>query len=261
MAHCIKQEPNWHIPQDRDYIVNVSQASKDSFGDEAKDGIVINNLTDGEKTDKALLLVSALRVGASDKQGNDERCIKFSRMLDRAGIKYIWLYFGDKQLKNEPENMQYCGMRLDIKPFIARADYLVQLSGSEAFSYSLLEALECKTPVIVTPLAQNADMGIEDGKNAYIVPFEVDGFDVLKLFKKPRFEYHHDNESIIKQWRDLIGDMTPTHSYQPKKQVEVEVTRQYYDLQREETMNIGTRYITTYARAFDLESVGFVRII
>jgi hypothetical protein len=55
--------------------------------------------------------------------------------------------------------------------------------------------------------------------------------------------------------------MTPTHSYQPKKQVDVEVTRQYYDLQREETMNIGTRYITTYARAFDLESVGFVRII
>lgn len=261
MAHCIKQESNWHIPQDRDYIVNVSQASKDSFGEEAKDGIVIHNLTDGEKADKALLLVSALRVGASDKQGNDERCIKFSRMLDRAGIKYIWLYFGDKQLKNEPENMQYCGMRLDIKPFISRADYLVQLSGSEAFSYSLLEALECKTPVIVTPLAQNADMGIEDGKNAYIVPFEVDGFDVLKLFKKPRFEYHHDNESIIKQWRDLIGDMTPTHSYQPKKQVEVEVTRQYYDLQREETMNIGTRYITTYARAFDLESVGFVRII
>ena len=77
MAHCIKQQPNWHIPQDRDYIVNVSKASKDSFGEEAKDGIVIHNLTIGDKPSKALMLISALRVGASDKQGNDERCIKF----------------------------------------------------------------------------------------------------------------------------------------------------------------------------------------
>ena len=101
-------------------------------------------------------------------------------MLDRANIKYIWLYFGDKQMKDEPKNMVYCGQRLDIKPFIAKADYLVQLSGSEAFSYSLLEALELQTPVIVTPLEQNKDMQIVDGENAYIVPFEVDGVDVKR---------------------------------------------------------------------------------
>lgn len=260
MVHCMNQN-NWKIPQDRDYIVNVSQASKDSFGEQAKDGIVIHNLTTEEKVHKALLLVSALRVGADDKQGNDARCVKFAEMLDRAGIKYIWLYFGNRQMKNEPKNMTYCGLTLDIKPYIAKADYLVQLSGSEAFSYSLLEALELHTPVIVTPLAQNADMGIVDNKNAYVVPFEVEGFDVKKILSVPKFNYEHDNEGIIKQWRELLGDTKPTGNYKPKPEVNVEVIVQYRDLQLDETLKIGTRRVMKFPRALELQGLGFVRIL
>lgn len=261
MAHCIKQQPNWHIPQDRDYIVNVSKASKDSFGEEAKDGIVIHNLTTGEKPSKSLMLISALRVGAEDKQGNDERCIKFANLLDKAEIKYIWLYFGNKPMKNEPANMHYCGLNLDIKPYIAKADYLVQLSGSEAFSYSLLESLECNTPVIVTPLAQNADMGIVDGENGYIVPFDVDSFDVKKIKKIPKFHYIHENSIIIEQWRKLLGNTKPERKYKPKKEIEVEVIVEYRDLQRDEVMKIGTRCNMKYGRALELESKGFVRCL
>jgi len=261
MAHCIKQDPEWHIPQNRDYIVNVSQASKDSFGDEAKDGIVIHNLTVPEKTQEALMLVSALRVGAPDKRGNDERCIKFAKLLDEAGIKYIWFYFGDKQMSKEPPNMFYCGMRLDIKPFIAKADYLVQLSGSEAFSYSLLEALELNTPVIVTPLAQNDDMQIVDGENAYVVPFDVDDFNVRKILDIPKFEYEHDNKGIIKQWRKLLGNTKPKHDYTPTKQITVVVRREYYDLMLNETMKIGAKRTIPYIRALELKSKGFVDII
>lgn len=261
MTHCIKQRPEWNIPQDRDVIVNVSYASKNSFGEQAKNGIVIHNLTEGESQQKALLLVSALRVGADDKQGNDARCIKFAKMLDDAGIKYIWLYFGNRQMTNEPQNMIYCGLRLDIKPFIAKADYLVQLSGSEAFSYSLLEALEQQTPVIVTPLEQNKDMDIIDGENAYIVPFEVDGFDVKKILKVPKFTYRHYNDCIIEQWRKLLGDTTPQGGYKPKKTVKVKVTVQYKDLQRNELMKIGSIFEAKMVRALELQNLGFVRII
>ena len=257
MVHCLKQN-TWTIPQGRDYIVNVSQASKDSFGNE---GLVIHNITDGSKTHKALLLISALRVGAEDKQGNDQRCIKFARLLDNAGISYMWLYFGNKPMNHEPEHMHYCGLSMNIKPFIAKADYLVQLSGSEAFSYSLLESLECKTPVIVTPLAQNADMGVVDGQNGYIVPYEVDGFDVKKLLKIPKFEYKHDNASIIKQWRKLLGDSTPKRDYKPKKEIMVEVTVEYRDLQLDETLKIGDRRKMKYMRALELVSKGFVRLL
>lgn len=260
MVHCTKQN-NWRVPQDRDVIVNVSQASKDSFGDEAKNGIVIHNLTVPEKTHKALLLVSALRVGAEDKQGNDQRCIKFAHMLEQAGIEYMWLYFGNKPMRNAPENMIYGGLKQNIKPYIAKADYLVQLSGAEAFSYSLLESLELQTPVIVTPLEQNKDMGIIDGENAYIVPFEVEGFDVKKILKIPKFEYKHDNASIVKQWRDLLGNSKPTRKYKPKKEVEIETIKEYKDLQLGELMKIGTRRKMKYPRALELQNLGFIRIV
>jgi len=260
MTHCVRQN-GYKIPSGRDYIINVSSVSKDSFGEECQDGIVIRNLTVPDKTKKCLFLVSALRVGANDKQGNDERCVKFARLLDKAEIPYIWIYFGNQVMKNAPAKMIYGGVESDIKPYIAKADYLVQLSGVEAFSYSLLESLEEHTPVIVTPLAQNDEMGIVDGKNAYIVPFEVDGFDVNKLLKVPKFTYQHDNASIIKQWREILGDTMPEMNYQPKKEVEVIVTVQYKDMQRDELMKIGDRFTVNMRRALELQGLGFVRIM
>jgi hypothetical protein len=260
MVHCLKQN-NWSIPQDRDYIVNVSQASKDSFGEQAKKGIVIHNLSVSAPVKKSLLLVSAIRVGASDKMGNDERCVKFAQLLKKAEIPFMWIYFGNRAMRNAPQEMIYGGLVNDIRPYVAKADYLVQLSGSEAFSYSLLESLECHTPVIVTPLAQNDDMGIVDGLNSYIVPFEVDGFDVKKILQIPEFEYLHDNEGIVGEWRGILGNTRPKGGYKPKKEVEVIVTKEYKDLQRGELMKIGTHFITKLARAYELQGLGFVKII
>ena len=261
MAHCIKQQPTWHIPQDRDVIVNVSQASKDSFGDEAKNSIVIHNLSVNEKHKKCLFIVSTIRVGADDKQGNDERCRKFARLMKKEGIPFIWMYFGDRAMKDAPEGMYYGGLTHDIKPYVARADYLALLSGSEAFSYSLLEALEVYTPVLVTPLAQNEDMGIMDGKNGYIVPFDVDSFDIKKILKIPNFKYKHNNEEIIKQWQEILGHTVPKGDYKPNKDMAVEVTKEYRDLQRNELMKPGMKCEMPMARALDLQNEGFVRII
>ena len=261
MTHCIKQQPQWIIKKDCDHVVNVSQASKDSFGEEAEGSTVIHNLTDGAKVDRALILVSALRVGANDKQGNDARCVKFAKMLDDANIKYLWLYFGDKPMKNEVENMIYCGMRIDIRPFVKSADYLVQLSGSEAFSYSLLEALEVQTPVLVTPLEQNKDMGIVDGENGYIVPFEVDGFDVTKILNVPKFTYKHDNGAIIKQWRSLLGNTKPKDDYKPESELLVRVVRQYWDIRLDKALDPKTQLTMPYSRALELKDKGFVEVI
>lgn len=260
MVHCLKQN-NWSIPQDRDVIVNVSQASKDSFGEQAKDGIVIHNLSVLAPAKKSLLLVSAIRVGASDKMGNDERCVKFAQLLKKAEIPFMWIYFGNRAMRNAPQEMIYGGLVNDIRPYVAKADYLVQLSGAEAFSYSLLESLECHTPVIVTPLAQNADMGIVDGLNGYVVPFDVDEFDVKKILQIPEFEYHHDNEEIVAEWRGILGNTRPKGGYKPKKEAELLVIREYKDLQRDQVMKINDRFVTPYGRALELQNLGFVRIL
>ena len=258
MVHCIKQWQTWKIDQSKDVIVNVSQASKDSFGDEAKDALVIHNLTLENTVSDSLFLVSAMRVGAEDKQFNDDRCRKFAKLLKDSGIPFIWIYFGDKQMYDEPDGMIYGGVTNDIKSFMKRADYTVLLSGSEAFNYSLLESLEVQTPVIVTPLPQNKDMRIEDGVNGYIVPFEVEGFDVKKLLDIPEFKYKHDNKSIIKQWRDVLGDSQPLHDYDPSAPVSVRVTKKYHDLILNKDVVPGEVFYMDRCRAELIESRGYV---
>lgn len=258
MAHCIKQN-DWHIPQYRDHIVNVSEVSKESFGEEA--GTVIHNLIYTEKVNKCLLLVSALRVNASDKQGNDGRCRQLAQMLKDSQIPFMWIYFGDKRMPNEPEGLIYGGCTLDIRSYIAKADYMVQLSGAEAFSYSMLESLTVGTPLICTDLPQNEEMGIKDGENAYVLPLDMQCIDVSRFLKIPKFEYKYDNADLVKKWREILGDTTPRGDYSPNAGVEVEVIREYFDLQLQETLPIRTKRLMAFDRALELVEKGLVKII
>ena len=258
MAHCIKQN-DWHIPQNRDHIVNVSEVSKESFGEEA--GIVIHNLIYTEKVNKCLLLVSALRVNASDKQGNDGRFRQLAQMLKDSQIPFMWIYFGDKRMPNEPEGMIYGGCTLDIRSYIAKADYMVQLSGAEAFSYSMLESLTVGTPLICTDLPQNEEMGIKDGENAYVLSLDMQDIDVSRFLKIPKFEYKYDNADLVKKWREILGDTTPRGDYSPNAGVEVEVIREYFDLQLQETLPIRTKRLMAFDRALELVEKGLVKII
>ncbi len=57
--------------------------------------------------------------------------IKLANALDRNGIDYIWYIFtNDTNAINNP-NIIYMKPRLDVRFWIKRADYLVQLSDTE----------------------------------------------------------------------------------------------------------------------------------
>ena len=261
MAHCIKQESSWHIPQTRDAIVCVSNASKKSFGDEAKDAKVINNLTYNEPVDGALLLVSATRIGASDKKGNDDRMKKMALLLRQKGIKFVWLYWGQQAIHNAPEGLIYMGAEADIRPYLKMATYYVALSGCEAFSYSLIEALELNIPLIVTPLEQNKDMKIKDGVNAYIVPFDFDEtYDFEKFKTVPKFNYKRNQERLIEKWVDVIENTKPKKiDFENPVTVKVRVT--YQDIVLGKVLSEGEQLEMSLDRADELQSKGFVQII
>lgn len=257
MVHCVKQQ-DFIVPQSRDAIICVSNASKKSFGAETKNAAVINNLSDPEDKEKALILVSATRIHASDKGINDDRMIRLAKLLKEQGIKFVWMYFGNTKLLNEPEGMMYMGVKADMKPYIKAADYLVQLSDQEAFSYSLLEALTVGTPVIATPLEQNRDMKIKDGLNGYVVPFDFDEtFDCKKFLKIPKFNYKYDNEKLINKWDKLIRDTKP-RSMNMKKPVMIKCVRRYMDMELNRTIAIGEMYTVELERADHLVSLGLV---
>lgn len=226
------------VPQDRDLIVCVSDYVKQTWGDKTADASVIHNLMAlDEPKDKPLLLITASRLDAPDKGGN--RMIKLGKMLDNARIPYIWLCFANKALHNAAKGMVFLQPTLDISFWIKRADYLVQLSDEEAYCYSLVEALLLGTAVIVTPLDILPEIGIEDSKNAHVIPFDVESYDCRKLLDIPSFEYKDETAAIIKQWRKLLGSAKPTHSYKPQSYNKMRVLKQYKDILLNRTLNTG----------------------
>lgn len=239
MCHACRTNPKWHIPQDSEYIVNVSQASKDSFLPESRNGVVIHNpIKKNEK--KALLLVSATRIPAPDKGKNEIRMRKLAEMLNEADISFLWYNFSEGIIPDPPKGLVNVGLYMDIQPYIARADYLVQLSDSEAWSYSILEALIQNTAVLVCPFPSAIEMGIKDGENGYILPYDMI-FDVNKLLNVPQFTYEYDNEPIIAEWQKILGKAKP----KKRKKVNsnssrVIVLSQYFDLELNRMLDAGT---------------------
>ena len=254
MCHGCKTNPSWHIPQDSHFIINVSEISKKSFEEEAEKAMVIHNpIFKTEK--KALILVSATRIPASDKGGNERRMRILAERLNEADIPFIWFNYSDGQIPNAPRGMINVHAEMDIQPYIARADYLVQLSDSEAWSYSILEALINGTPVLVCPFPSAYEMGIEDGKNGYIIPFDM-GFDVKRLLDIPEFTYEYDNKIIKKEWDALIKKPLPK-----KKGVKVRILAQYKDIELGRIVNAGEIITVSKERAKVIVSAKYGEVL
>lgn len=119
--------------------------------------------------------------------------IKLANALDNAGIEYVWYVFTNDTNVIKNPNIIYMEPRLDVYKWLAHADYLVQLSDTEACSYSINEALYRNIPVIVTPLPYLEEIGVEDGKNAYIVKFDCSNVDEVakKMINVPNFKFKH----------------------------------------------------------------------
>lgn len=255
MVHGVKHG-TYHVPQDKDIIVSVSDAVKESFGEETADSVVIRNMVPEYEPKQSLLLVSTSRLDTADKGEN--RMIKLANLMNQAGISFLWLCFTNKSKPSEaPDNMVYMKPTLDIMPYVAKADYLVQLSDHEAFCYSMVEALQAGTPVIMTPLTVLDELGMKDGENGYIIPFDIpDDYDVTKFLTIPEFTYTFDNKESIKRWRKLLGNTKPTGRKLPDL-VLLQCAMNYFDTQIGRQIKVGEEYFVTRERAALIEGAGY----
>ena len=253
MVHACRTNPQWHIKQNTEYIVNVSQTGKESFGEESTDGIVIHNPI-YTRDERALILVSATRIPAPDKGDNEKRMRRLAEMLNEAKIPFVWFNFSEGQIPNPPKGMVNMGLEMDIQPYIRSADYLVQLSDSECWSYSILEALTQGTAVIVTPFPSGEEMGIKDGENGYIVPYDMN-FDVSKLLNIPQFTYEYDNKQIKRQWEKIFKQKQKKRS-----KWEVQVIQKYHDVLFDKTMEVGEIVSMPVERAKKIIDLGYVKL-
>lgn len=256
MVHGCREAVSYsiHVPQDRDQIVCVSETVKASFGDETKEAIVIKNLVESIKPRQVLQLISATRLDTNEK--GQKRMIELANRMNEQGVKFLWLYFANKEIKG-PKNLIRVEPTLDIRDYIHKADYLVQLSDTEGFGYSIVESLLEGTPVIVTDLPVLEELGVVDGKNGYIVPKDLGDYDTTAFYTVPKFTYKYNNGLLVSAWKKVLGNTKPTHSYKPQERESVTITQRYFDNVLGREMEPGETVSMTKDRAELVRSAGY----
>ncbi len=142
-----------------------------------------------------------------------ERIVALAKIFDELEIPYTWNVFTDKNENTNINGLIYRRRLLNPMPYVNDSDYFVLLSDSESFSYSVVEALSVNTKVIVTPLEVYDEIGVEDGKNGFVVPFEYfdeENKDKLVEFAKKiyankdmKFKYTF-NEKLYEGFNDIF---------------------------------------------------------
>ena len=262
MSHTCQLAPqgkwHWEIKKNYDKLIFVSQAAADSFADQHHKYEVIPNLTDRTEPKKTLLLVSACRL---TWEKGEERMYKLAEMFRNADIPFVWLVFSGQSLKNPIPNVVRLSPTLDVRDYFRKADYVVQLSDIESFCYTLVEALELGTPVLTTPLSVLPEIGFENEKNGYLLPFDMKDVDVRKFYENiPSFEPRASkNDEIIKQWRNVLGNTKPKGDYLPDLDfLDVVIIEEYNDLELGRALRIGERVRMRKERAIMLINRGLV---
>jgi len=231
--------------------LGVSQFVCDTFEEISgkKVKLMYNPFTPKEPK-QVLHLISATRL---TKEKGKNRMIQFANALDAAGRKYIWTVFtNDVNAINNP-NIIYMKPRLDIIDYIADADYLVQLSDTEGYSYSIIEALSVGTPVIITDLPVCKEMGVVNGKNGYILPFDMSRIPVQEIYRGlPAFQYKPNED----KWGELLAPGKNTYFEDLKTMVLIEATAEYNDIQLQRLVERGEVIEVNKIRAEQLIEAG-----
>ena len=231
---------------------NTTLGIREHF-DWAKDIVTMYNPYTVKKPRKVLKLVSATRL--TPEKGFD-RMVNLAARLDDAGIPFHWFIFTDKPREFPNKSVTVLPARLDVLDFIADADYLVQLSDTEGYSYSIVEALSVGTPVIVTDIPVAAEQGVVNGKTGFILPFDMSEVPVDAIYKGLRkFTYtprESHYETVLAKGKVKMDER--------KGIVTVEALQRYNDLQLGRVVDKGETIEVTSERADVLIAKGLAEI-
>ena len=234
--------------------LGVSQAVcdtfKETFGLPAR--LCYNPLT-VEKPRKMLRLISATRL-TREKGGH--RIAQLAEALEKENIPYTWEIFTNSlqdKVSNTNPNLVFRDVRLDIRDNIADADYLVQLSDTEAYSYSVIESLALGTPVIVTPWPCIKDLGVIDRVNGFVLPFGMDNIPVKEIYKGlKKFKYEIRPDCFD----ELLAPGDSTYEEEKNALVRVRCKAYYFDIVLQDYQRPGMEQEVTQERADKLCDLG-----
>ena len=188
---------------------------------------IYNILDDKVETKPILKLVSATRLS---KEKGYSRMLELAEALKEAGIRFRWTIFTDLELYNQKpidmDEIVYMNPTRDIFDYIAEADYGVQLSDTEGYSYFINECLQYGTPVICTNFPSAYEI-MEDGINGYILDMKLSNLDIDKIANNIPKNFKYTEKCKISDWSKLLDKkttikqnfykITATSDYEDKK--------------------------------------------
>jgi len=236
--------------------VAVSEVVQESYRDYiGENSIVCYNPYTPQKPRKVLRLISATRLTA-EKGYN--RMVTLAEYLDKAGVPFTWDIYTDSNKPFENPSVSFRKPRTDIVDFIADADYLVQLSDTEGYCYTVVEALCAGTPVIVTDFKVAHEIGVVNGVNGWILPMDMHSVPVDDIYKGlKKFKYTPPAD----RWGELLVPGEGYDEDDPSRPVTIRCKRVYYDLEFQREMNYGEEWVTSFQRAnklLDLDLVDWI---
>ena len=199
---------------------------------------------------KVVRLVSATRLS---KEKGADRMQRLADLLDATGLPYEWdIYTNSKETIKSP-NVTYRKPTLDIADRIAGATYLVQLSDTEAFCFSVVESLMMSVPAIVTDLPVWDEIGLTD-ENSIRLSLDFTDAPVDEIFKgKKKFKYAPPES----KFGDLLAPGKRT--YDPDAIVTVECVKRFWDLVDNVQREVGDTWETKQRRADMLQERGLTQ--
>ena len=186
-----------------------------------------------EPPKKILKLISPTRL--SPEKGKD-RMIKLAEALIKNNIPFIWLVFTDSEIPKLPGFIRL-DPQIDVRDYIAEADYLVQLSDTEGYCYAVMEAWCLGTMTITTPVESFYEQGLKDGENGYVIDFEMPDLDTF--VKKIYIGIHDFKYKPKPDGYEQLIIKEPSH-YSLDEFIKVKASRNFYDTLRELWVMEGT---------------------
>jgi glycosyltransferase involved in cell wall biosynthesis len=168
--------------------------------------VIYNILGELKKTRPILKLISATRL--SSEKGY-HRMIKLATLLRDAGIKFRWYVFCNPEAYGvvpvQIEGIIYMRPSYDIFDYIAEADYGVQLSDTEGYSFFVNECLQYGTAMLCTNF-DSVHESMVDGVQGYILPMSMENIDLERIVNKIPKGFEYTPKTTRETWTDYIGD-------------------------------------------------------
>lgn len=264
------------------HYIGVSQFAADKFDEYAKIiGSKIrtqkcyNPLT-LEPKQKVVRLASACRLDDEVKGG--ERTLKLIKALDKYceenNRNYIWIIFTNPtKVQVYSPNVILMKPRLDVRPYLADSDYVLQLSNDmETYCYTINEALEYGVPIVTTPLTILNELPITENEHI-VLDWNCENVDEVarQIFEKEvkPFNYTAPEDN----WSNLLENVKSKYEEEKNMKYLVEATDLYkrlntYDVELSKQKNVkqyipkeGERWEVNLERKELLEEKGFIKVI